>query len=104
MQLGWHLPLILDAHGKHALEAFSRFDYVLGSLALNNSILRRVPHLKFSARNTRGGDNFKIGKRHEVANFQLALAYNGQCRRLYATNPDHSSRALSQDDGRGACQ
>src|ERR1700730_14868124 len=99
MQLGWHLPLILDTHGKRALEAFSRFDYVLGNLALNNSVLRRVPHLELAARNFRGGDNFKIGKRHEVPDFQLALAYNGQCRRLYATNPNHSSRALSQNDG-----
>ena len=83
MQLGWQLPLILDAHGKRAFESFGRLDYVLGNLALNNSVLRRVPHLELSARNFRCGDNFKIGKRHEVADFQLALAYNGQCRRLY---------------------
>jgi hypothetical protein len=77
MQLGWHLPLILDAHGKRALEAFGRFDYVLSNLALNNSVLRRVSHLELSARNFRRGDNFKIGKRYEVSDFQLALAYNG---------------------------
>src|SRR5258705_10153795 len=46
MQLRWPLPLILNAHGKRALEAFGRFDYVPGDLALNNSVLRRVPHLK----------------------------------------------------------
>jgi hypothetical protein len=75
--VGWPLPLILDAHGKRALEAFSRFDYVLGNFALNNSVLRRVPHLELPARNFRNGYNFKIGKRHEVPDFQLALAYNG---------------------------
>src|SRR5256885_15340010 len=99
MQLGWHLPLNLDAHGKRALEAFSRFDYVLGDLALNNSVLRRVAHLELPARNFRGGDNFKISKRHEVPDFQLARAHNCQRWRLYATDADHSSHALSQDDG-----
>jgi hypothetical protein len=77
MQLRWHLPLVLDAHGKRALEVFSRFDYVLRNLALNNSVLRRVPHLELAARNVRGGNNFKIGKRHKVADFQFALADNG---------------------------
>src|SRR5260370_28429799 len=102
MQLGWHLPLILDAHGKRALEVPSRIGNGLSNLALNNSVPRRVPHLELPTRNFRGGDNFKIGKRHEVSNFQLALADNGQCGRLYATNPDHSSRALPQAAGCGA--
>src|SRR6266403_1850545 len=43
----------------------------------NNSVLRRVPHLELPTRDLRGGDNFKIGKRHEVPDFQLALADNG---------------------------
>ena len=102
MQLGWSLPLILDAHGKRALEAFSCFDYVLGNLAPDNSILRRVPHLELAARDFRGGDNFKIGERHEVPDFQLALAHDGQGRRLHPADADHSARALPQDDGRGA--
>src|ERR1700722_10412389 len=104
MQLGWPLPLLLDAHGKRALEAFSRFDDVLGNLALNNSILRRVPHLELPTRNFSGGDNFKISKRYEVSDFQLAPAYNGQCRRLYATNPNHPPRTSTKDDGRSARQ
>src|SRR5260370_33729144 len=95
MQLGWPLPLILDVHGKRALETFSRFDNGLCPFALNNSVLRRMPHLELPVRNLRGGDNFEIGKRHEVSNFQLALAYNRQCRRLNTTNSNHSSRALS---------
>ena len=102
MQLGWPLPLILDAHGKRALEALSRIDDVLRNLAPDNSLLRRVPHLELAARNFRGGDNFKIGDWHEVPDFQLALAHNGQGRRLHPANPDHSPRTLSQDDGRGA--
>jgi hypothetical protein len=66
MQLGWHLPLILDAHDKRALEVPSCIGNGLSNLALNNSVLRRVPHLELSARNFRCGDNFKVGKRHEV--------------------------------------
>jgi hypothetical protein len=73
MQFGWDLPLILNAHGKRALEAPSRIGISLSNLALNNSVLRRVPHLELPTRNFRGGDNFKIGKRHEVSDFQLAL-------------------------------
>jgi hypothetical protein len=71
------LPLILDAHSKRAFEALSCIDYVLGNLAPDNSVLRRVPHLELASRNFRGGDNFKIGEWHEVPDFQLAFAYNG---------------------------
>jgi hypothetical protein len=42
--LGGPLPLIFDAHGKRALEAFGCFDDVLGDLAPNDPVLRRVPH------------------------------------------------------------
>ena len=49
MQLGWPLSLILDAHGKRTLEAASRIDYVLSNLTQDNSVLRRVPHLKLAA-------------------------------------------------------
>src|SRR5665213_865024 len=104
VQLGWPLPLILDAHGKRTLKAFSCLDDVPSNLAPDNSVLGRVPHLELAALNFRGGDNFKIGEWHEVADFQLALAHNGQSRRLHATNADHSSCALSQDDGRGASE
>jgi hypothetical protein len=62
----------------------------------------RVPHLELTARNLRGGDNFKIGEWHEVADFQLALAHDGQGRRLHAANADDSPRALPKNDGRGA--
>src|ERR1700729_1621239 len=102
MRLGRALPLILDAHSKRAFEALSRIDYVLSNLAPNNSVLRGVPHLELAARNLRGGNNFKIGDWYEVANFQLALAHNGQSRRLHAPNADDSPRALPKDDGRGA--
>ena len=102
MQLGRPLPLILDAYGKCALEAPSRIDNVLRNLAPDNPVLRRVSHLELAARNFRGGDNFKIGEWHEVADFQLALAHDGQGRRLHATNADHSPRALPKNDGRGA--
>jgi hypothetical protein len=96
------LPLILDAHGKRALEALSRIGNFLSNLAPNNSVLRRVPHLDLASRNFRGGINFKIGEWHEIPDFQLALAHNCQGRRLHSTNPDHSPRASTQDDGRGA--
>jgi hypothetical protein len=96
------LPLIVDAHSKRALEALSRIDYVLGNLAPDNPILGRVPHLELASHNFGGGDNFKIGDWYEVPDFQLALAHNGQSRRLHATNPDDSPRALPKNDGRGA--
>ena len=49
----------------------------LGKLTLEDPLLRCVPHLELSARNFRGGDNLKIGDRHEVTDFQLALAHDG---------------------------
>ena len=78
VQLGWPLPLVLDAHAKRALETLSGIDDGLGNLTLEDSLLRRVPHLELAARNFRGGDNFKIGDGHEVPDFQLALAHDGQ--------------------------
>ena len=46
MQLERTLPFILDANGKRALEAPSRIGNFLHNLAPDNSVLRRVPHLK----------------------------------------------------------
>src|SRR5664280_3929925 len=98
MQLGWPLPLILDTHSKRALEALSRIGNFLSNLAPDNPVLRRVPHLEPASRNFRGGDNFEIGERHEVQDFQLALADNSQGRRLHSANSDYSLRALTQND------
>ena len=64
--------------------------------------MRYMAHLELAARNFCGGDNFKIGEWHEVPDFQLALAHNGQGRCLHPTNADDFPRALTQDDGRGA--
>ena len=91
------MAFILDAHGKRALEAPSRIGNFLRNLPPDNSVLRRVPHLELAACNLRGGDNFKIGDRHEVPDFQLALADNGQGRRLHAANADDSPSTLTQD-------
>ena len=63
-----------------------------------------MPHLELTARHIGSGDNFKIGQRHEVPDFQLAFAYNCQGRRLHPTNPDHSPRPSAQNDGRGSGQ
>src|SRR4249919_1639555 len=104
MQLGWRLPLILDARSERALEAFSCFDDVPSNLALNNSVLRRVPHPELASRDLRGSDNFKIREWHKVPDFQLALAHNCQGRRLHATNPDHSPHTSTQDDSCGSGQ
>ena len=102
MQLGWSLPLVLDAHAKRTFETLSGVDDGLGNLTLEDSLLRRVPHLELSARNFRGGDNLKISDGHEVPDFQLALAHDGQRRRLHPTDADHAARTLPQNDGRGA--
>jgi hypothetical protein len=61
-----------------------------------------MAHLELATRNFRGGDNLKIRDWHEVPDFQLALAYDGQGRRLHSANADHFTRTLSQDDSRGA--
>jgi hypothetical protein len=98
------LTLIFDAHGERALEAFGCFDDVLGNLASNDPVLRRVPHLKLASLHFRCGYNFKIGEGHEVPDLQLALAHNGQGRRLHPADADHSPRATTQDDGRSASE
>src|ERR1700692_1968115 len=100
MQLGRPLPLLFDAYGERSLEACGCFDDVLGNLASSDPVLRRVPHLELASRNLRGSNNFKIGEGHEVPDFQLALAHNGQGWRLYPADADHSPRASTQDDGR----
>ena len=102
MQLGWPLPLIVDAHSERAREIPSRIGNLLRKLAPDDSVLRRVPHLELASCDLRGGDNFKIGDWHEVPDFQLALAHNRQGRRLHAANADYSPRAPPQDDGCGA--
>jgi len=71
------LPLILDAHSEYALEGFGCFDDVLGNLAPNDPVLRRVPHLELPSCNFCSDDDFKISERDEVTDFELALAYNG---------------------------
>jgi hypothetical protein len=63
-----------------------------------------VPHLELTARDVCGGDHFKIGLRHEIADFQLTLANDRQGRRLHAANPDHSPGASAENDGRGSGQ
>jgi len=63
-----------------------------------------VAHLEFSARDFRGGDDFKIGDRDEVPDLQLAPADDGQRRRLHTTNADNTPSATSQDHGRGTSE
>ena len=88
MQLGWPLPFILDAYSKRTLEVPGRIGNGLGNLAPDNPLLRRVPHLELAFRNLRCRYNFEVGERHEVANFQLAPAHNGQSRCLHSANTD----------------
>ena len=104
VQLGRPLPLLLDAHAKRALEAPSRIDDVLGNLAPDNPLLRRVTHPELTASHVGGGDNLKIGHRHEVPDFQFALAHDCQGWRLHPANPDHAPGPSAQNDGRGPGQ
>src|SRR5437660_370535 len=85
-------PCRLSSTRTPSAETPSRIDYVLGNLAPDNSLLRGVPHLELTARHVGGDDNFKIGQRHEVPDFQLALAHDSQSRRLHSTDPDYSPR------------
>src|ERR1700730_8735864 len=86
MQPGWTLPLVLDAHTEWPLKAFRCRGDIFGNLALENSLLGRVAHLEFPARDFRGGDDFKVGDRNEVPDLQLALADDCSRRRLHTTN------------------
>jgi hypothetical protein len=104
VQLGRPLPLFFDAHAKGGLEAPGRVDDVLSNLAADNPLLRRVPHPKLTASNIGRGDNLKVGQRHEVADFQLALAHDCQGRRLHPANPDHTPGPSAQNDRRGPGQ
>src|SRR4051794_18466611 len=78
MQFGRSLTLIFDAHGERALEAFGFFEDVLGNLASNDPVLRRVPHLEFASRHLRCGDNFKIGEgtKSRISNSRLHTIAN----------------------------
>jgi hypothetical protein len=104
VQLGRPLPLLLDAHAKRAHKAPGRIDDVLGNLAPDNPLLGRVPHPELTARHVGGGDNLKIGQRHKVADFQLALAHDRQCWRLHPANPDHPPGPSAQNDRCGPGQ
>src|SRR5262245_61940775 len=99
VQLGRSLPLVLDTYAKRALETLSGVDDALGNLTLEDSLLRRMPHLELAAGNFRNGDNVNVGDWHEVPDLQLALADDRQSRRLHAANTDDPPRALTQDDG-----
>jgi hypothetical protein len=46
VQLGWPLPLIVDAHSERAIEILSRIDNFLRNLAPDDSVLRRVSHIR----------------------------------------------------------
>ena len=91
------LPLVFDAHAKRALEVPGRFDDLLGNLAPDNSLLRRVPHLELTAGHIRGGDNFKIRLRHEIPDFELALADDCQRWRLDPANSDNTPAPLDPE-------
>src|SRR6516164_10337350 len=70
VQLGWSLPLVLDTDAKRALETLSGVDDGFGNLTLEDSLLRRMAHLELAARDRRGSDNFEVGERNEVPDFQ----------------------------------
>jgi len=63
-----------------------------------------VSHPELTARHVGGSDNFKIGERHEVSDFQLAFAHDCQGRRLHPANPDHTPGPSAQNDRRGSGQ
>src|SRR5271157_6333674 len=94
------LPLIFNTHAKRALEALGRVDDRLGVLPPDNSLLRRVPHLELTAGYGRGGDNFKIRLRHEIPDFELALANNRQSWRLDPADSDNPPRTATKNNGR----
>ena len=104
MQLRWALSLVLYLHIERALEALGRNYNFLRHLTPDNSVLWRVSHLELSSFNSYSDDNLKVTGRHEVPDFQLALAHDCQSRRLHSTYTDYPARAATQDDGCGTRQ
>ena len=100
MELWRPLPLVFNTHAQRALEVPGRFDDRLGDLPPDNSLLRRVPHLELTSGCDRGGDNFKIRLRHEIPDFELALAHDRQRWRLDPANSDNAPRPSTENDGR----
>ena len=102
MELGRALLLVLDPHAQRTRETLRRLDHQIGLFALQNPLLRRMPHLEGAPRDLCGRDDLKIGHGDEVTDFQLAFANDRQRRRLDPSNADDAARALAQDDGCGA--
>ena len=102
MQLGRPLPLVLDANRERAGEPLGRINDLLCTFASDDSLRRRMSHLKSTARDVRDGDNLEIRLRHECADFQLALANDAQGGRFHSAHADDPSRAFPQHDRRGA--
>ncbi len=102
MQLGRALLLDLDTYTERALETFSGLGDGLGSLTLEDLVVRGMADLEFTCGDLRRGDDFKIGYRNKVPDLEFTLADDRQRRRFHAPDTDDTSSALSQDHGRGA--
>jgi hypothetical protein len=61
-------------HGERSFEVPSGGDDGLGTLALEDLLVRRMAHLEFAAGDFCRGDDFKIGNGHEVPDLELAPA------------------------------
>ena len=98
------LALVLHPHAERTREVPRRLHNRLGIFALQDAVLRRMPHPECAAPGIGGGRDLEVGDRNEVADLQLALARDRKRRGLHPPHPDHALRATAERDRRGAGQ
>ena len=102
VQAGRRLPLLLHLHRERPLEALGQGGDGLGILALQDALLRRVPHAQPPGLDLGRRHHLEIALRHEVADLDLAPADDGQRRRLHPSHADHRPGSLRQRHRGGA--
>jgi len=92
------LALVLHLHRERPGEALRQDGDCVGVLALEQARLRRMPHAELPGLDHSRRDHLEVGLRDEVPDLQLALAHNGQRRRLHPSHPDHRACTFGQGD------
>ena len=77
------LPLIFDAHGKRALETFSRLDDVLRNLRLTTIVLRRMAsQIAVKLSQWRQFRNRPSGTKFQISNCACTMLMSASCDQL----------------------
>src|ERR1700733_9745506 len=102
MQPRRSLSLVLDPHHERSLKCLGRGCDRAGLIAFDDALLRRVPYAELPALDLGHGDHLEVGLWDEVADFQFALAHDGQGRGLDPSHANNGARATSEGYGRRA--